>query len=131
MRTNRIVWILLLLILVLLVANANTTLKATVVKANDSSGDTPSGMPALNPDGTSIPNAHVVFGSVTLPASSTPINIPPVNFTGAAAFSSAQSYVCFHSAGQNISDAISGTQMRVRWGISQVTVVDNFVCIGR
>ena len=98
-------------------------------KARSGTADAPTGLRIIARDGTAVPNAHIVLGKATLPGGMGTI----VTFTGIAAFSNAQSYVCFHgNSGGPIAGAIErldGKQIRLG-RISDTPITIDFVCIG-
>jgi hypothetical protein len=100
-------------------------------------------IPVYKTDGTPVPKAHIVVGSVTVPPdwaqdvrSQEFINGIPVTLAGAAAFTSADSYMCFDVPLAGWSPVIAAFR-RVdgsHFGIRALSAArgwrQDFICIG-
>jgi len=94
-------------------------------------------------DGNSVTNAHIVVGRINIPAGSpnAPVTIEafPVTLSGAAAFSSADSYKCFGSEPVSSGRAlfsgghfkpIDGSHFVYQMGRSGAAWQQGYLCIG-
>jgi hypothetical protein len=100
-------------------------------------------IPVYNTDGTTVPSVHIVVGSVTVPPSwASDVRSPqfssgiPVTLEGAAAFTSADSYICFVSqlAGPNPQIGMfrktDGSHFGIRAVGGGAAWRQDFLCIG-
>jgi hypothetical protein len=100
-------------------------------------------IPVYNTDGTPVPNAHIVVGSITVPPGwASDVRSPqfssgiPVALEGAAAFTRADSYKCFVAQPFGVSPPagmfrkIDGSNFAIRVVGGAAPWRQDFFCIG-
>ncbi len=84
------------------------------------------GVPLFSPDGGTLPNGHIVFGSVFVPAGSG----ATVTFAGSAAFSNPATYACFFTDRCGPYQKIDGKQMKVPRMSDAAGATIQYACVG-